>query len=78
MRCEFTTDLPTELSWIPEFSNVEEVKNWLLKALIWHLIKCRIVPEMANHESVLLLSKICPIGLKFQLNQGVRMSFGNL
>ena len=33
MRCEFTTDLPTELSWIPEFSNVEEVKDWLLKKL---------------------------------------------
>ena len=31
MRCEFTTDLPTNLSWIPEFSNVEEVKNWLVQ-----------------------------------------------
>ena len=31
MRCEFTTDLPTELSWIPEFSNVEEVKDWLVQ-----------------------------------------------
>ena len=31
MRCEFTTDLPTELSWIPEFANIEEVKDWLLK-----------------------------------------------
>ena len=30
MRCEFTTDLPTELSWIPEFANIEEVKDWLL------------------------------------------------
>ena len=31
MRCEFTTDLPTELSWIPEFANIEEVKDWLLE-----------------------------------------------
>ena len=31
MRCAFTTDLPSELSWIPEFANVEEVKDWLLK-----------------------------------------------
>ncbi len=31
MRCEFTTDLPPELSWIPEFANVEEVKDWLLE-----------------------------------------------
>ena len=31
MRCEFTTDLPTELSWIPEFANIEEVKDWLLQ-----------------------------------------------
>ena len=31
MRCEFTTDLPTELSWIPEFANVEEVKDWLIE-----------------------------------------------
>tara|TARA_B100000676_G_scaffold311546_1_gene381831 strand:+ start:3032 stop:3703 length:672 start_codon:yes stop_codon:yes gene_type:complete len=29
MRCAFTTDLPSELSWIPEFANVEEVKDWL-------------------------------------------------
>ena len=29
MRCAFTTDLPGELSWIPEFANVEEVKEWL-------------------------------------------------
>ena len=29
MRCAFTTDLPSELSWIPEFANVEEVKEWL-------------------------------------------------
>ena len=33
MRCEFTTDLPTELSWIPEFANVEEVKDWLVQKL---------------------------------------------
>jgi len=31
MRCEFTTDLPPELSWIPEFANIEEVKDWLLE-----------------------------------------------
>ncbi|MEO0416819.1 MAG: hypothetical protein AAF226_17910, partial [Verrucomicrobiota bacterium] len=30
MRCEFTTDLPEELSWIPEFENVGEVRDWLL------------------------------------------------
>lgn len=30
MRCEFTTDLPPELSWIPEFENVEAVRDWLL------------------------------------------------
>jgi FMN phosphatase YigB (HAD superfamily) len=31
MRCEFTTDSPTELSWIPEFANVQEVKDWLIE-----------------------------------------------
>lgn len=31
MRCEFTTDLPSELSWIPEVKNVVELKEWLLK-----------------------------------------------
>ena len=31
MRCEFTTDLPTALSWIPEFANIEEIKSWLLQ-----------------------------------------------
>jgi len=31
MRCEFTTDLPTELSWVPEFRNVREVMEWLLQ-----------------------------------------------
>ena len=31
MRCEFTTASPTELSWIPEFANIEEVKDWLLE-----------------------------------------------
>lgn len=30
MRCEFTTDLPEELSWIPEVKDVVELKNWLL------------------------------------------------
>ena len=36
MRCEFTTDSPTELSWIPEFANIEEVKDWLVKKLIFY------------------------------------------
>ena len=31
MCCEFTTDLPTELSWVPEFRNVREVMEWLLQ-----------------------------------------------
>lgn len=31
MRCEFTTDLPEELSWIPEVSDVVDFKNWLYK-----------------------------------------------
>ena len=30
MRCEFTTDLPSELSWIPELPNVVAFKQWLL------------------------------------------------
>ena len=30
MRCEFTTELPHELSWIPEFPNVVTLKNWLI------------------------------------------------
>lgn len=30
MRSEFTTDLPTELNWIPEVRDVVEFKNWLL------------------------------------------------
>ena len=30
MRCAFTTDLPEELAWIPEFKNIEAVANWLL------------------------------------------------
>ena len=30
MRCEFTSDLPEELSWIPEVKDVEEFKSWLL------------------------------------------------
>lgn len=29
LRCEFTTDLPGELSWIPEFKNVQAVADWL-------------------------------------------------
>ena len=30
MRCEFTTDLPSELSWIPELPNVVAFKQWLV------------------------------------------------
>lgn len=30
LRCEFTSDLPEDLNWIPEFANVEAVKDWLL------------------------------------------------
>ncbi len=29
MRCEFTTDLPKELSWIPEVKNIKDFQNWL-------------------------------------------------
>ncbi len=29
MRCEFTTDAPSDLSWINEVHNVSEVKIWL-------------------------------------------------
>ena len=29
-RCEFTTDLPCELSWVPEFPNVSALKKWLV------------------------------------------------
>ena len=28
-RCEFTTDLPEELNWIPEVHSMEELKDWL-------------------------------------------------
>src|SRR5574344_728508 len=31
MRCEFTTDLPPELNFIPEVKDVIDFKNWLLK-----------------------------------------------
>ena len=30
LRCEFTTDLPAELSWIPEFPNIMVLKDWLV------------------------------------------------
>ena len=30
MRCEFTTDLPDDLSWVPEFPDVPAVSDWLL------------------------------------------------
>ena len=29
-RCEFTTDLPEEMKWIPEMHSLEEFKTWLL------------------------------------------------
>ena len=29
MRCEFTTDLPEDLNWIPEVKDVEDFKFWL-------------------------------------------------
>ena len=32
LRCEFTSDLPEDLNWIPEFANVEVVKDWLLNS----------------------------------------------
>ncbi len=35
MRCEFTTDLPADLAWIPEVKSVPEVKDWLLKNTIF-------------------------------------------
>lgn len=28
-RCEFTTDLPEELKWIPEMYSLDELKEWL-------------------------------------------------
>ena len=31
MRCEFTTDLPEDLNWIPEVKNVVEFRDWLYK-----------------------------------------------
>jgi FMN phosphatase YigB (HAD superfamily) len=31
MRCEFTTDLPAELSWVSEFPSVPALSNWLLE-----------------------------------------------
>lgn len=30
-RCEFTTDLPEELSWIPEVHSMSELKQWLFE-----------------------------------------------
>ena len=30
LRCEFTTDLPADIAWIPEFKTVTAVKNWLV------------------------------------------------
>jgi phosphoglycolate phosphatase-like HAD superfamily hydrolase len=30
LRCEFTTGLPPELAWIPEFENVAAVRDWLV------------------------------------------------
>ena len=31
MRCEFTSDLPQDLAWIPEVKDVVEFKDWLYK-----------------------------------------------
>lgn len=31
LRCEFTTDLPEEINWIPECKTVSEVKDWLIR-----------------------------------------------
>lgn len=31
MRCEFTSDLPDDLAWIPEVKNIVEFKEWLYK-----------------------------------------------
>lgn len=31
MRCEFTSDLPQDLAWIPEVKDVVELKDWLYK-----------------------------------------------
>ena len=31
MRCEFTTDLPEELKWIPEVKDMVEFRDWLYK-----------------------------------------------
>lgn len=33
MRCEFTSDLPADLSWINEVHNLPEVKDWLDKKM---------------------------------------------
>lgn len=30
-RCEFTSDLPEELNWIPEVHNMTELKQWLFE-----------------------------------------------
>lgn len=31
MRCEFTSDLPEDLKWIPEVRDLPDFKNWLLQ-----------------------------------------------
>ena len=31
MRCEFTSDLPKELNWVPEVKNITEFRDWLYK-----------------------------------------------
>ena len=31
MRCEYTTDLPEDLAWVPEVKNVRECMQWLLE-----------------------------------------------
>lgn len=44
MRCEFTTDLPEELNWIPEVKDMVEFKDWLYKNTSQNKIK----PCLAN------------------------------
>lgn len=31
LRSEFTTELPPDMSWIPEFKTISEVKDWLVE-----------------------------------------------
>ena len=49
MRCEFTTDLPTDLKWIHEVRNVEEVKDWLNQK--GYLKLCRPLVQTDLHQT---------------------------